>query len=163
MAALSARATNCRYWALVARPAGVWFVAATFLVACKDHAEVDNSVATVAPSESHHRQLNVANSLEEALKRIELFSGDPKDFMLPIARAVLDPEGVHMAIITHKIFEKKFRVEGSDRGFVLKTLAVRVECSGDIAISPGQEPYGPLPIETTYVAQVEGCGQGPSE
>ena len=51
-------------------------------------------------------------SVEEALSAIRRFNGSPDEFNLAIAKTLLDPVGVNMAIVTDAILARGWMPDG---------------------------------------------------
>lgn len=60
-------------------------------------------------------------SVQEALKLIDSFGGNPEDFELAVPDALLDPVGINIAIITDSILKRRWRPDGftQESGFRL--------------------------------------------
>ena len=56
-----------------------------------------------------------ATTLDEAITIVENYEGPAEDFELAIADTLLDPVGVNMAIITHRILAKGFDPNGFEQ------------------------------------------------
>ena len=56
-----------------------------------------------------------ARTLDEAIAIVENYTGRAEDFHLAIADSLLDPTGIHMAIITDKILAKDFEPTGFEQ------------------------------------------------
>ncbi len=59
--------------------------------------------------------MNPARTVEEAIAIVENYTGPAEDFQLAIADSLLDPAGMHMAIITDKILAKDFLPAGFEQ------------------------------------------------
>jgi hypothetical protein len=51
-------------------------------------------------------------SVQDALKLIDSFSGNPRDFELAVADALNDAIGINMAIITERILKRGWEPDG---------------------------------------------------
>ena len=59
--------------------------------------------------------MNPVTTIEEAIRTVEEYQGTASDFQLLIANSLLDPTGVHMAIITDYILARDFWPDGFEQ------------------------------------------------
>jgi hypothetical protein len=57
-------------------------------------------------------EMKPCQSVEEAVSAIRQFNGSPEEFTLAIAKTLLDPVGVNMAIVTDAILKKGWMPDG---------------------------------------------------
>ena len=55
-------------------------------------------------------------SVEEALKLIDAFSGNPEAFELAVPETLLDAIGINMSIITDRILQRGWQPDGFTQG-----------------------------------------------
>lgn len=60
--------------------------------------------------------MQVIETVDQALKKIDSFEGKPEDFVLRISHSLLDPVGVNMAIITDRILSRNWEPNGFEEG-----------------------------------------------
>jgi len=59
--------------------------------------------------------MDPVTTVADAVARIESYTGEAKDFLLPVADSLHDPIGMNMAIITDKILAKRFWPDGFEQ------------------------------------------------
>lgn len=58
----------------------------------------------------------IADSLQEALRLIATFEGSAADFQLTLSEQLLDPVGIHMAVITDHLLARGWEPDGFTQG-----------------------------------------------
>jgi hypothetical protein len=58
----------------------------------------------------------IVDSLQEAVRRITAFEGLAPDFQLTLSEQMLDPAGIHMAILTDHILARGWEPDGFSQG-----------------------------------------------
>ena len=58
------------------------------------------------------KSLKAIGSVQEALKLVDSFSGNPEDFELAVPATLLDAVGINMAIITDRILQRGWQPDG---------------------------------------------------
>jgi hypothetical protein len=53
--------------------------------------------------------------VHEAIVSVDSYSGQPEDFVLPIGEVLLDPVGIHMALITDRILARGWDLDGFEQ------------------------------------------------
>jgi len=64
---------------------------------------------------SSHLFMEPAETVAEALSIIDSYEGPAEDFALPISEILLDPVGVHMAIIADRILSRNWEPSGFEQ------------------------------------------------
>ena len=71
------------------------------------------------------RNVEPIRSLDEALRAIKSYQGDPEDFQLLIADELLDPAGFHAAVILDAIWARGWNLEGFEQHAGFRTYKVK--------------------------------------
>lgn len=53
--------------------------------------------------------------VDEAIASVDAYEGEPEEFVLPIAEALLDPVGIHMAMITDRVLARGWEPDGFEQ------------------------------------------------
>jgi hypothetical protein len=75
--------------------------------------------------------MKVIYSVQEAVRQVTTFEGDPEDFQLAISEQLLDPVGVSMAIITDYVLKRDWEPDGFSQGDGFRTYRYKRWSSGD--------------------------------
>lgn len=65
--------------------------------------------------------MEIIDSVQEAVRQVVTFEGDPEDFQLTISQQLLDPVGVNMAIITDYVLKRGWEPNGFSQGDGFRT------------------------------------------
>ena len=55
------------------------------------------------------------DSVQDALKLLDSFRGDPRDFELAVSDSLLDGIGINMAIITDRVLQRGWEPDGFEQ------------------------------------------------
>ena len=67
----------------------------------------------------------VVDSVQEAVQRVTAFEGVASAFQLALSEQLLDPLGIHMAIITDHILARGWQPDGFTQGEGFRTYRYR--------------------------------------
>jgi hypothetical protein len=54
-------------------------------------------------------------NVHEAIARVDSYQGEPEDFLLPIDEVLLDPIGIHMALVTDRVLARGWEPDGFEQ------------------------------------------------